>query len=174
MRAPILEMTERPALARALWWATLVDEAVLREWVVNIGTRDAPERIAHLLAELLVRMRAVGLVTSSDRYKLPITQEQLAQTVGISAVHANRALQTLRRADLIRIRDKSVEILDVERLFKMSGFTSNYLHLGQAEHAPRPALVPPKSKRRWPAIRQCSTLGRMSRRWTEHEKPGRG
>ena len=57
----ISEMTERPGLARALWWATLVDEAVLREWLVNIGQREAPERVAHLLCELLLRLRAVGL-----------------------------------------------------------------------------------------------------------------
>ena len=94
-RNRILEMTTRPALARALWWATLVDEAVLREWLVNMGQREAPERIAHLLCELLLRLRAIGLA-ASDAYELPITQEALGDTMGLSAVHVNRSLQKLR------------------------------------------------------------------------------
>jgi CRP-like cAMP-binding protein len=60
-RTRILDMTERPAIARALWWAALVDEATLREWLVNIGSRPADERVAHLLCEMLLRLRAVGL-----------------------------------------------------------------------------------------------------------------
>lgn len=93
-RPLMLEMVERPAISRALWWATLVDEATLREWVVNVGRRPSDERIAHLLCELLVRLRTVGLADGS--YAFPITQEELGDTVGLSTVHVNRTLQSLR------------------------------------------------------------------------------
>jgi CRP-like cAMP-binding protein len=127
----ILEMTERPALARALWWATLVDEAVLREWLVNIGQREAPERLAHILCELLLRLRAVGLA-DSNCYELPITQEELGDTLGLSTVHVNRTLQALRAANLITLKGGHVVILDPDRLFEFSGFNPNYLHLREA------------------------------------------
>ena len=131
-RDRILEMTERPALARALWWATLVDEAVLREWLVNIGQREAPERLAHLLCELLLRLRAVGL-SESDSYELPITQAELADTMGLSTVHVNRSLQKLRSENLITLKNKYLVILDPDRLKEFGGFNPNYLHLPESQ-----------------------------------------
>jgi CRP-like cAMP-binding protein len=131
-RATVLEMTERPALARALWWATLVDEAVAREWLVNIGRREAPERIAHMLCELLLRLRAVGLA-NGDSYELPITQGELADTVGLSSVHVNRSLQALREAGLISLKGRHLVIPDAKRLTEFSGFDPNYLHLAERE-----------------------------------------
>ena len=135
-RSKVLELTERPAIARALWWAALVDEATLREWLLNIGQREAPQRIAHLLCELLLRLRAVGLA-NGDSYTLPITQAELGDTVGVTTVHANRSLQTLRDAGLITLKNKQLVILDAKRLGEFSGFNSNYLHLDQA-HARTP------------------------------------
>lgn len=128
-RERILEMTERPAIARALWWATLVDEATLREWVLNIGARPAEQRIAHLLCEMLLRLRLVGLA-DEGRYELPITQEELADTVGLSAVHVNRVIQTLRSAKLITLKSRKLVILGQEQLAELGGFNPNYLHLG--------------------------------------------
>ena len=124
----MLELTERPALARALWWATLVDEATLRATVVNIGRREAEERVAHLFCELHLRLQAVGLADGGT-FELPLTQAELADAMGISAVHANRMLQSLRQRHLIRVSTKSVTILDVARLRELSGFDPNYLHL---------------------------------------------
>ena len=89
-------MTNSRAIGRALWWATLVDEATLREWLVNIGARTAEQRIAHLLCEMLLRLRSVGL-TNGDAYELPLTQVEIADTMGLSNVHANRMLQRLRK-----------------------------------------------------------------------------
>jgi CRP-like cAMP-binding protein len=126
--ARIDELTVRPAIARALWWATLVDEAVLREWLVNIGRREAPQALAHLLAELLFRLRAVGLA-EGDSYELPLTQQELGDTLGLSTVHVNRSLHVLRTENLITLKNKSVTILDTESLFEFSGFNANYLHL---------------------------------------------
>ena len=134
-RSRILEMLENPRLARALWWATLVDEATLREWLVNIGARPAERRVAHLLCELLVRLGIVGLSTG-DKYELPITQNELADTVGLSTVHVNRVLQRLRGLELITLKGKNLVILDAAKLIQFSGFNSNYLHLvGRTEQA---------------------------------------
>jgi CRP-like cAMP-binding protein len=127
-RQCILELTERPAIARALWWAALVDEATLREWLVNIGARPAEQRLAHLLCELLSRLRVVGLA-DGGQYELPVTQQELGDTTGMSNVHVNRVLQRLRRDGLITLKDKNLVILDVNRLNAFSGFTPNYLHL---------------------------------------------
>jgi CRP-like cAMP-binding protein len=124
-----LELTERPAIARAFWWAALVDEATLREWLVNIGRRSAEHRVAHLLCELLLRLRVVGLA-NGDRFELPLTQGALADTMGLSEVHMNRVLQSLRSAGLITLGNRTLVILDVERLMALSDFNPNYLHLG--------------------------------------------
>lgn len=127
-RDTILELTERPAIARAFWWASLVDAAVLREWLVNMGQRTAEERIAHLLCELLMRLEAVGLVRDNT-YSLPITQIDLADTMGMTNVHANRMLTRLRDDGLIEIDAKELVVKDVGRLKVFSGFDPNYLHI---------------------------------------------
>jgi CRP-like cAMP-binding protein len=137
-RARILELTERPAIARALWWATLVDEATLREWVVNVGARPADKRVAHLLCELLVRLRAVGLADGGS-YELPITQTELADTVGLSAVHVNRVLQRLRTLELITLKSGRLVISDVAKLNEFSGFNPNYLHLTEGSRVQKDA-----------------------------------
>ncbi len=127
----ILAWTERPALARALWWATLVDEATLREWLLNVGARPAEQRIAHLLCELLLRLETVGL-TDGATYELPITQNELGDTTGLTGVHVNRVLQRLRADGLITWRNQKLVILDADRLRELSGFNPNYLHLSRA------------------------------------------
>ena len=128
-------LMERPTIARAFWIAALVDEATLREWLVNIGGRPAEERVAHLLCELLLRLRTVGLA-NGDQYELPLTQMDLADTMGLSAVHMNRTLQSLRGGGLIEFKSKNLTILDYERLREFSGFNPNYLHLTQRASAP--------------------------------------
>jgi CRP-like cAMP-binding protein len=118
----------RPGLARAFWVASLVDEAVLREWLVNLGQRPAPQRLAHLICELHSRMTAVGL-TNDGAFRLPITQIELADTLGISAVHVNRILKELRAKGLVSLLAEQIEIRDVERLKDYSGFDPAYLHM---------------------------------------------
>jgi CRP-like cAMP-binding protein len=107
-----------------------VDEATLREWLVNIGSRPAEERIAHLLYELLLRLRTVGLA-NGGHYELPITQAELADTMGLSTVHVNRVLQSLRGAGMITLKGKNLVILDEEKIKVFSGFPPNYLHLSE-------------------------------------------
>lgn len=118
---------ESSNLARALWWTTLVDEAVLREWVVNNGRRDAYQAIAHVLCEMHLRMDAVGLV-SDDVLDLPLTQEELADAAGLTPVHTNRILQRLRGDGLIDLESRVLTIRDVEGLRKAAGFEPEYLH----------------------------------------------
>ncbi len=107
-----------------------MDEATLREWLVNIGARPPERRIAHLLCELWLRLRVVGL-TSDGSYELPITQAELADSMGLSHVHVNRVLQSLRAQGLITLKGGTLVILDVDVLLAFSRFNPNYLHLGE-------------------------------------------
>jgi CRP-like cAMP-binding protein len=121
---------DHPRIGRAFWRATLVDEAVLRSWIVNIGRRDSAERIAHLFCELHARMSLVGLV-EEGQFDLPLTQEVIADAVGLTPVHVNRTLQALRAQGLIVLRDGELTITDVEKLREVAGFDANYLHRGR-------------------------------------------
>ena len=127
-REQILSLLERPRLSLAMMCATLVDAAVLREWLVNIGQRPARQRLAHVLCELLLRLRIVGLADKG--YELPLSQTDLANTIGTSPVHLNRVLQDLRREGLISWSGDTLAIHDIDRLMKLSGFNPNYLHIG--------------------------------------------
>ena len=97
------DLCERyPRLAAAFWRSTLVDAAIFREWVMNVGQRDAYSRMAHVFCELIVRLRAVGLV-EDDACNLPITQAEFADAIGVSTVHVNRVLQEMRAHGLIEL-----------------------------------------------------------------------
>jgi CRP-like cAMP-binding protein len=127
-RATMDSLTDRVSLAKAFWWATLVDEAVLRSWIVNVGRRDAFEAIGHLICELYVRMKNIGLV-NGRRFEVPLTQEEIADALGLTSVHVNRVLQRLRAEDLISFSQGMLTIHDYQRLEKASGFNPNYLHI---------------------------------------------
>jgi CRP-like cAMP-binding protein len=116
-----------PALTRALWWSTLVEEAIAREWILNVGQRNALERTAHLFCELLYRFRAVGL-NQGLSCTLPLTQVELAETLGLSPVHVNRTLQELRRQKLITLDDGTLTIQNLQALEELSFFNAEYLH----------------------------------------------
>ena len=118
---------ERPEVLRAIWIDTLIDASVFREWVVNVGRRDSRARIAHLLCELALRLRSIGLV-HDDRFDFPLTQEQLADATGLTAVHTNRTLQSLRKDGLIQLTGRSLTVLDWDRLCKVAEFDELYLH----------------------------------------------
>jgi CRP-like cAMP-binding protein len=125
----ILDVMDRfPRIERALMWATLVDEATLREWLLNVGQRSALQRIAHLFCELCVRLTVVGLVDEHETFTLPLTQAELADTTGMTTVHVNRTLQRLRKDKLIATRKGRLTILDFQKLAEISGFNEAYLH----------------------------------------------
>lgn len=121
-------LSHHARLARALFWSTLVDEAVLREWLVNAGSRPAAQRLAHLFCEMLIRSQVAGL-TRTNRFALPITQEELGETMGLTTVHTNRSIQLLRAEGLIAIAKQHLEILDWEGMAAFADFEPKYLHL---------------------------------------------
>jgi CRP-like cAMP-binding protein len=125
-------MRSHPRLGDLLWRDTLIDAAVFRQWMVELGRRDAYGRIAHLLCELLVRVRAVELV-EDHAFTLPVTQAELGDAFGLSTVHVNRVLQDLRRDDLITLRGVSLKVLDWEGLKEAGEFDPTYLHLVEQE-----------------------------------------
>jgi CRP-like cAMP-binding protein len=121
-------MERLPRLTRALWWDTALDAAIHREWMVSMGRRDAYHQMAHLLCELLLRFRSVGL-TEDDGYVLPATQAELGDAFGLSTVHVNRTLQKLREEGLVVTKGRRVTIPDPERLMKVAGFDPTYLQV---------------------------------------------
>jgi CRP-like cAMP-binding protein len=123
-----------PRLNDALWRQTLIDAAIFREWVTNIGRRDAYNRIAHLFCEWVVRLRTVGLVRDHT-CELPMTQSELGDAMGISTVHVNRVLQELRGNGLISLRGSTLRVLDWEQLKQVGDFDPTYLHLDPVQTA---------------------------------------
>ena len=116
-----------PRIGDIFWRDTLIDAAVFREWMANVARREAYARVAHILCELYVRLRAVGL-TNGQAYSLPITQAELADATGMSTVHVNRSLQKLRGDGLIRSGKRSVIIEDWDGLQAAGEFDPTYLH----------------------------------------------
>lgn len=111
----------RPALTRALWRETLTDSARFRQWIVNLGTRDAAGRMAYLLAELRQRLAAMGLVVN-EQFDFPITQSKLADALGLSVVHVNRILQAFRSAGVLDLKRHVVTLRDLEKIVELGGF----------------------------------------------------
>jgi len=130
-RPTLLRLLDRPSISRALWRATQLEASILRAWITNNGRRDSESRIAHLVCELYVRLRAVGRVEGNG-FQLPLSQEDLADTAGLSTVHTNRCLQSLRAQALIRLKGGALEILDPVGLARRCAFSATYLTLGAA------------------------------------------
>ncbi|MEE8626273.1 MULTISPECIES: Crp/Fnr family transcriptional regulator [Methylobacterium] len=147
-RQAIVEITDdHPRVTQALMWCALVDEAVLREWLVNVGGRPANLRIAHLICELLLRLEAVGRVTGNS-FSFPFTQIDIADTMGLSNVHVHRTLRDLRSLGLIALKRRTLTILDVPRLKALCGYNPNYLHLKNTRWGARRRIPWPSVGRR--------------------------
>lgn len=124
-----------PVIGMAMWYETLVEGSIFREWILNIGRRDARTRIAHLLCEFAMRMEAAELGKPTS-YELPITQEQLADAVALTAVHVNRTLMRLEEDELIERSKRIITILDWTELAKTADFQPRYLHMRSGDHIP--------------------------------------
>lgn len=118
----------RPAVGRALWLETLIEGSISREWIMNVGRRDALTRTAHLLCEFACRLDAVGIGPECN-YELPMTQDQLADAMGLTSVHVNRTLKALDAAGLTKRSKRSVMITNLRKLAEVGDFRSLYLHL---------------------------------------------
>jgi CRP-like cAMP-binding protein len=117
----------RPAITRAFWRTQLVDEGVLRAWIVSMGRRTALERVAHLMCELYFRAKNIGTL-SDDRCEMPLTQIVLSDALGLTPVHVNRVLRKLKAASIMEIGSGTLIVSDIIRLAEIAGFDENYLH----------------------------------------------
>lgn len=114
-------------IAKAMYCAQLVDEGIMRAWIVSMGRRSSTERVAHLMCELYLRARTLGLADEGE-FALPLSQPILADALGMTAVHINRVLKDLRLAGAMEAKRGSVSILDPGKLVQIAGFDENYLH----------------------------------------------
>ena len=120
-----------PHLGRMLWFSTLLDAAIHREKILSVGRRSALARIAHILCELFVRLKVVGLA-EDHTCDLPITQGEFADATGLTPVHVNRVFQELRADGLIQSKGTQLTIPDWDKLKAAGEFDPTYLHLQQA------------------------------------------
>ena len=118
----------RPNVTAALWRDTLVDAAIFREWIVNVGQRAGINRLAHIIMELRERLRVIGR-TSGAEFDLPLTQEQFGEAMGITSIHVNRILKQLQNAGVMKVRRRRVTILDEAKFRGAADFDPLYLHL---------------------------------------------
>ncbi len=123
-----------PRITAAFWRESLIDAAIFREWVTNVGQREAYGRMAHVFCELIARLRAVGLVEDHS-CDLPITQAEFADAIGVSTVHVNRVFQEMRANGLIETKGSQVTVPDWETLKRAGDFDPIYLHLKREQAA---------------------------------------
>ncbi|WP_264049990.1 Crp/Fnr family transcriptional regulator [Methylobacterium flocculans] len=125
---------QHPGITAALWRDTLVDAAIFREWMTNIGRRSTLGRITHLFCELYLKLHAMGLA-ENHVCEMALTQGDIADAIGVSNVHVNRVLQDLRSQGLLTLQGQRLVIQDWAQLTKRAEFDPAYLHL-------KPAAVP--------------------------------
>ena len=121
-------VTNFPNITTALWWVELVSKSIHREWIVNVGQRSARQRIAHLFCEMYLRLESVGL-TEGFSCDFPLTQNEIAETTGLTSVHVNRSVQELRREGLIEFERRRLTIPDMLALQGAGLFNPDYLHI---------------------------------------------
>lgn len=126
-----------PHLTRRLWFSTLLDAAMHREWIFRIGRLGAEGRVAHLFCEIYTRLEMVGLA-EGGQFTLPMTQPDLAEACGITGVHVNRVLRLLRERNLVTFRANLVSIMDLAGLARVGEFTPDYLYGKAAVSAGKP------------------------------------
>lgn len=128
------EATETsPRLGRALWMLTAIEAAVHRTWIASLGRRSSLEHMAHFFCEMRLRLGLVGLV-KDEAFTFPVTQVDLADVLGLTPVHVNRSLKTLRESGMLLWRDRSVVLRDAAGLATLAAFDATYLSL---EHMSR-------------------------------------
>jgi CRP-like cAMP-binding protein len=120
-------MDRRHSIAKAMYISQLVDEGTMRAWITSMGRRTSAERVAHLMCELYLRARNIGL-TSEATLSLPMSQILLADALGMTNVHINRVLKELRLAGAMALRRGSLDIIDPNLMVRIAGFDEGYLH----------------------------------------------
>ncbi|MDQ3074312.1 MAG: Crp/Fnr family transcriptional regulator [Pseudomonadota bacterium] len=130
-------MVKYPKIERALLMMSLVDAAMLREWLLNVGQRDAFQKLAHFFCELSARFHALGIHDATTGYTIPLTQIELADTMGLTVVHVNRILQRFRREGLVNWSRRHFDIIDYPQLEHLAGFDASYLRLRTCRAEPK-------------------------------------
>lgn len=120
-------LAENPHLSRLLWFAALVDAAVHRQWILKLEQLTAPRRVAHIFAELWYRLDLVGL-GRRDGLRTPLTQIDLAEMCGTTAIHMSRALSQLKREGIAEFRRGTLYVADRAKLEAFAGFRADYLY----------------------------------------------
>lgn len=115
-------------VAKAMYLSQLIDEGTMRAWITSMGRRSSVERVAHLMCELYLRARNIGLIGHKEKLALPLSQALLADSLGMTTVHLNRVLKILRDNGAMTISRGMLNIEDPERLINIAGFDENYLH----------------------------------------------
>ena len=124
-------LAEEPALARKLWFSTLLDAAIHREWIFKLGRLPSHGRVAHFICETELRLRAVGL-SNGRRFELPLTQPDIAEICGLTGIHVNRVLRDLREQGLCTVRKGVVDMHDARALARLGEFDPAYLYIDEA------------------------------------------
>jgi CRP-like cAMP-binding protein len=122
-------LEDHPAVARAMYKSQLIDEGILRAWIVSMGRRNSIERVAHLVCELYLRSFSIN---STDEVAFPISQIVLADALGMTPVHINRMLKALCAAGAMSLKRGNLQVLDPVKLVQIAGFDENYLHRRKA------------------------------------------
>lgn len=117
----------RPNLARAVLVDILIEASIAREWLLNIGRRNALARLAHLLCEIFYRVQQIAQEDVGG-FELPLTQEQLADLLGLTPVHINRTIKILENAGAVRRVSRRLTIGDMSKLRQFADFSDLYLH----------------------------------------------
>ena len=116
-----------PRLAAAIFWSLSCEAAMYAEHLIGVGRRSALERVAHFLLEMLTRLQAIGLADESS-YRLPLTQEIVADALGLSVQYVNQTLRQLREAKLASVERQQVTILDFDALATLADFERTYIN----------------------------------------------
>ncbi|SFD49022.1 Crp/Fnr family transcriptional regulator, partial [Devosia psychrophila] len=120
-------MEKHRGIAKAMYLGQLIDEGIMRAWITSMGRRSSIERVAHLMCELYLRARNIGLI-DGEELELPLSQLLLADSLGMTPVHLNRVLKVLRHSGAMIISRGTLHIKDPRKLIQMAGFDENYLH----------------------------------------------
>jgi CRP-like cAMP-binding protein len=130
--ADLLRVADQyPNVATAYWRDCVADMAVMSEWIVSVARRPAEARLAHLLCELLCRFKQIRLVSTDGAFVFPVTQVQLAEILGLTSIHVNRTIRSLRERGLVTMTRECVTIHDGIALARIAEFDAAYLHLDE-------------------------------------------
>ncbi len=130
--AAIEDIVDRhPGIGKAFWRDCTIDAAITSEWILNIGRRSARARLAHLLCEMATRYEQIGQFVGL-RFAFPISQVHLADALGLTSVHVNRMLGSLKRAGIVEVTKQVVNVIDWNALVSAAEFDVGYLQLDNA------------------------------------------